>query len=449
MWYLGGKHRQSKAIVAAVRDLYPDFAHYVEPFCGALGSASAMAAQFPDRHFILSDANPYLMRFWSAAILEGWDPPEKVTLADWAWYKEHRPLDDPMTGYVGFAWAWLGNFFSTPAMDKKYDPPRFHGSYGGCMRKIEILRRANVDMRCCDYQQACVPADSMVYLDPPYHGRTKQSKDNADLDLREYKRYADSIAGRAGVVVIATEFENHHGWEVIHNWGNTIAPRGSRKDKPADPTEELLMLVLPNGDGGAGNEEESMAKQKPAAAKSAKSAAPKKATAAPATAPTARADTRPRQQALPLAPAPSASTKPAARPQPAPAPARRPAPAGKGNGKADPGDDVARQARPLEQFPELEDVLPDLCSEYRRIAVEMKRLEDRRKELSAEIMPLLEAVECDSIQGDGWVAMRVIGSRSTLSRERLLEAGVAMATIEACTTKVTYPYLQVRAAAEE
>lgn len=111
---------------------------------------------------------------------------------------------------------------------------------------------------------------------------------------------------------------------------------------------------------------------------------------------------------------------------------------------AEQADYDATSARRVFEFPELEDVLPDLCVRYREIVTEAAALEKERKELSETIMPLLEAVEQDSIMGEGWVAVRAHGSRTTLSEEKLLEAGVAMDTIEACRVRRSYYYLQVR-----
>lgn len=108
------------------------------------------------------------------------------------------------------------------------------------------------------------------------------------------------------------------------------------------------------------------------------------------------------------------------------------------------GDETASRSRPLDEFPELADVLPELCERYRAIADQQKKLEAERKELSAQIMPLMEAVGWDSIAGDGWLALRVHGRNERLSPEKLLESGVSMAVIKKCTTVAEYDYVQVR-----
>lgn len=117
-------------------------------------------------------------------------------------------------------------------------------------------------------------------------------------------------------------------------------------------------------------------------------------------------------------------------------------PADTGTGGFDPASAAA--ARPIAQFPDIEDVLPALCERYREIAIEAAKLEKERKELSAQIMPLMEAVEWNSIEGAGWHAVRVHGARSTLSKEKLVEQGVTTAQIAKATYTTHYWYLQVR-----
>lgn len=86
----------------------------------------------------------------------------------------------------------------------------------------------------------------------------------------------------------------------------------------------------------------------------------------------------------------------------------------------------------------------DLCAEHRAISDQIAGLEKRKKELSAEIEPLMEAIACDSLDGGDWVAVRSRGKSTTLKKELLLQKGVTMATINACTVTREYTYVQVR-----
>lgn len=236
MWYLGGKHRQAKAIVAAVAGVSPDFGIYVEPFAGAMWSATAMIQAFPDKQFYLSDVHPALMNFWQAAI-DGWDPPARVSEATYRQLNALRDPEDPMTGYVGFAWSFGGKFFGGAARSNG----QIKGSYSSTMQKIRLLRQADVQLACLDYRSVRPVRRAVMYLDPPYSfGRTPQDRGNGCFDRAAFLEYARGAAV-ASALVLTSEFVNDGGFEVVHNWGDTVVRHLNAT--PPDGTSELLMRV--------------------------------------------------------------------------------------------------------------------------------------------------------------------------------------------------------------
>ena len=81
MRYRGGKHRQGKKIAEIIcASGVPSF--YIEPFCGAMGSAHRVAELALSRDanisMLLSDAHSALVTMWQA-ILAGWQPPTMIT----------------------------------------------------------------------------------------------------------------------------------------------------------------------------------------------------------------------------------------------------------------------------------------------------------------------------------------------------------------------------------
>lgn len=103
------------------------------------------------------------------------------------------------------------------------------------------------------------------------------------------------------------------------------------------------------------------------------------------------------------------------------------------------------KARPIEEFPELADVLPELCLEYRRLHKVEKEAEKAKKAIGDDIGPLLEAVGCNSItDGAEWAAVRCKGSKSSISATKLVELGVDPDIIEQATVTNEYWYTQVR-----
>lgn len=246
MRYIGGKNRQAKEIVRSVATYRNRLGTYVEPFCGGMWSACAVMQAFPDARFLMSDANPYLICLWKA-IKDGWEPPSKVNEDTHKRYQRTLPADDPMTAYVGFAWSFGGKFFGGPARTNGV----FEGSHSSTAKKAEIIRRSNVTFRCCSYEEAIIPLASVVYLDPPYEERTRQSKYVDPLNYDSYYKWAEQQGQRA--TVLASSFINRRGWKVLHSWGDTVVRHVNGKEP--DGTTELLMLVggkdkTPAGEAG-------------------------------------------------------------------------------------------------------------------------------------------------------------------------------------------------------
>lgn len=235
MRYLGGKHRQSRAIASYVESLGVSFDCYREPFCGALSSAMAVSSVLPGVPVVLSDANKFLMTLWKCG-QDGWNPPNSTTESDHAYYKKHRPENDPMTAYMGFAGSFGGQFFGVPARTNGV----FHPSYNGTVKKIKWLRENDVSLACTPYWENLSTENDLVYLDPPYIGGHQQSRkqDVPVFDRGHFIQYAESLSG----VVITSEFVNEQGWEVVYNWGNTIN-EGWGKHNSSKRVEELLMRV--------------------------------------------------------------------------------------------------------------------------------------------------------------------------------------------------------------
>lgn len=85
----------------------------------------------------------------------------------------------------------------------------------------------------------------------------------------------------------------------------------------------------------------------------------------------------------------------------------------------------------------------ELCCQYRAACDVIAEAEITKKTLAAEIEPMMEAVEVDSVVNPDWTAVRARGKSVQLKREKLLQKGVSMAVIEACTVSKPYTYIQV------
>lgn len=98
-----------------------------------------------------------------------------------------------------------------------------------------------------------------------------------------------------------------------------------------------------------------------------------------------------------------------------------------------------------DSIPGFKDLLDEYGREYRDIIAQVKKLEDRRRELSDVLYHLIREAHWDSIIGDGYQLVRVDASRITLSETKLLENGVGIDTIEKSRVRMEYDYVQVLA----
>lgn len=250
--YLGGKHRQGPAIAQAVAGLRAQRTLYVEPFHGMMGSASAVAKLCPDMELELSDANPYVARMWEALLIEGWEPPDEVTLADYRAYqsrwRQRDPdlLTDPLTAYIGFGYSFAGRFFAAPARRERGSTELRASPKPQTLRKRDALLAASgISQGCRDYREA-QPSGAVIYLDPPYFGTTPQTPGMRVVE-DEFFAYCEGIArADRDNVVLVSAFELYEGCETVHEWGMTVSTHHNTRRAYDERTEnEILMRVLP------------------------------------------------------------------------------------------------------------------------------------------------------------------------------------------------------------
>lgn len=135
---------------------------------------------------------------------------------------------------------------------------------------------------------------------------------------------------------------------------------------------------------------------------------------------------------------------PATRKTPPATPAAPRGRAVKGGQTAKPHEAHEATAAPLSDYPDLADVLPELAEEYRACHEAEKKAKERKEELAALILPLLDAVGAKSVtDGDKWTVVKSRGANVSIKKERLLEKGVSVDIITYATVKTPYEYVQV------
>ena len=239
MHYMGGKHRQSKDIVRVLKERHGSGFKYCEPFCGSMSSSVRVMKELNPSHTRLSDINKPLMKLWAGLVSGSIKLPRFITDEEYDRHKMIRDMEDPMTAWFGVAVSFGGKWFGGLARHSrgKLDHYDFAPQVNSTMKKVEVLRRFDPDLRELDYHEATKNLRGwVVYLDPPYAGRTKaHCFESFDTEL--FWDRVRKLSVNNDVYVSA--FDHPDDFDVVHNWGNTIV--GHHAAKPKDSTSEKLV----------------------------------------------------------------------------------------------------------------------------------------------------------------------------------------------------------------
>lgn len=114
---------------------------------------------------ILNDKHKYLIAMLRA-VQNGYELPEIITEDEYNDIKANRDRDVILSGFVGFACAFGGKWFSGYARSR--DGSVNHAARGkrSLLRKMVTLK--NAEFSCADYRDVIIPPGSVIYADPPY-----------------------------------------------------------------------------------------------------------------------------------------------------------------------------------------------------------------------------------------------------------------------------------------
>lgn len=237
MNYIGGKFRQGKHISNIIHRLLDGDKIYMEPFCGAMGSASAVNHDVMS----LSDTNPQLIRMWNEIIFNGVELPDVITneLYDELKKDKNNPNCDWLTTYVGFGMSFGGKWFGGYARNGKGTDYTLNLKRSTLLKRSTSLKRSTLlnkklNLLCCSYDQLVIPENSVIYCDPPYRGRTPQKSGNS-FDHDNFWDWARNQK----VPLLVSEFVFPDDFVVVHNFGDTVVRHSKSKGK--DGTNEVLV----------------------------------------------------------------------------------------------------------------------------------------------------------------------------------------------------------------
>ena len=222
---MGGKYRQSRAIVECLRPYAEDGFTYAEPFCGGMWSAARVCRDLRPGRVILSDINKSLMLLWDRVLREGtdWLPTDPQEIEDnYQHYRRERSEDDPLTAWYGIACSFGGKWFAGLCRDyrSRVRPNnRYEESRNSTARKAGALRPYRPELSYGEYRGLFIPDGAVVYCDPPYEGRTKGHRFDT-FDYGEFWQWVRDLSARC--TVFTSCFDAPDDFRDVYRWGDTV-----------------------------------------------------------------------------------------------------------------------------------------------------------------------------------------------------------------------------------
>ena len=177
MVYMGSKNRIAKELIPIItKDLKPN-QWYVEPFVGGAN----MIDKIEHPYKLGADNNKYLIALLEA-VQNGQELPEHITKDEYIAVKTNKDnYPDWYVGFVGFVCSFRGKFFGGYS---GYYTTKTGIQRNYIQERINNILKQNLDgikLVCSSYDALDIPANSIIYCDPPYNGTTKY-KDSFDSD---------------------------------------------------------------------------------------------------------------------------------------------------------------------------------------------------------------------------------------------------------------------------
>jgi DNA adenine methylase len=182
MKYMGSKSRFAKQFLPIILDGRTSDQWYVEPFAGGMN----VIDKVPGLR-IAADSNPYLIAMWKS-LINGWTPPTEISRDDYNAMRSNPSKYEPdLVGWVGFIWSFRGKFFGGYTPNKSYTRSNGKTENNVDEQQRNILKQlrnnvdeqqrnscalANVKFIHSTYEDLDIPANSIIYCDPPYAGTT-------------------------------------------------------------------------------------------------------------------------------------------------------------------------------------------------------------------------------------------------------------------------------------
>lgn len=180
MVYMGSKNRIAKELIPIITNDLQHNQWYVEPFVGGCN----MIDKIEHPYKLGADNNKYLIALFKA-IQNGQELPEYITKEEYQAVKTNKDnYPDWYVGFIGFVCSFRGKFFNgyagitTVSNDKQRNYIK--------EKRNNILKQStkisDVKFECSSYDALEIPANSIIYCDPPYNDTSTYKTGAFDSD---------------------------------------------------------------------------------------------------------------------------------------------------------------------------------------------------------------------------------------------------------------------------
>lgn len=169
MKYMGSKARIAKQILPIILSNRQPEQWYVEPFSGGMNSVCQV-----DGNRLANDNHYYLMQMWMR-LMEGWQPPPKISREEYRKIKANQLSYKPeLVGWVGFNCSYSGKWFGGYAGETQTLIGTVRDYQAEAIKNVlkQVKMLEGCRMENFNYFDLVIPLESIVYCDPPYAGTT-------------------------------------------------------------------------------------------------------------------------------------------------------------------------------------------------------------------------------------------------------------------------------------
>lgn len=177
MKYMGSKNNHYKEMLPIILQYRKQGQPYVEPFCGGCNMIYKVPSTWPryanDNHF-------YLIELLKHVQNDG-ELPDYISESEYKDIQSNQSNSPAwLVGFVGFGCSFGAKWFDGFARNVKKGSPNEDlnmTTRNYCAEsKRNLLKQApylkGITFTCGDYRDMPIPANSVIYIDPPYKGTT-------------------------------------------------------------------------------------------------------------------------------------------------------------------------------------------------------------------------------------------------------------------------------------